>query len=153
MGSVAPALFRLQLLHWCAFLLRIHYDLLPALGRPGDSRAGPRAGTEFGHFRAAWRLGNEHQHSGVSILRQGLQGSSHAVTTDTRVDIAPAYTDGLGHAYALACQQATHLLQSGPRRRNEAHRSAGELIGKPQGDTIEYCRATVWPHHQHTLVR
>jgi hypothetical protein len=100
-----------------------------------------------------WWFGDEHQHPGVGILRQGLQGRPHAVATDALVDIAPAYTDGLGHAYALACQQATHLLQSGPRRRNETYRSTWELIGKPQGDTIEYCRATVWPHHQQALLR
>ena len=74
------------------------------------------------------------------------------MATDARVHIAPAYAYGLGHADALAGQQATHLLQSGPRSRNETHRSTWQLIGKPQGDTIEYRCAAVWPHHQHALL-
>src|SRR5262249_17457856 len=100
-----------------------------------------------------WRFGDEHQHTGVDIPRQRLQGGPHAVATNVRMDIAPAYTDGLGYAYALTCQQATHLLQSGPRSRDEAHRSTWQMIGKPEGDPIEYGCATVWPHHQQALLR
>jgi hypothetical protein len=74
-------------------------------------------------YAGRWRFGDEHQYLGVGILRQGLQGRSHTVTTNALVHIAPAYAYGLGHAYALTCQQAAHLLQSGPRRRNEAHRA------------------------------
>jgi hypothetical protein len=45
-----------------------------------------------------WRFGDEHQHLGVGILRQGLQDSTHAVAADTLVHIAPTDAYGLGHA-------------------------------------------------------
>jgi hypothetical protein len=75
------------------------------------------------------------------------------VATDARVDIASTYSYGLGYAYALACQQATHLLQAGPRSGDEAHWSTWQMIGKAEGNPIEHCSATVWPHHQQALLR
>jgi hypothetical protein len=75
------------------------------------------------------------------------------VATDTLVDIASAHANGLGHAYALACQQATHLLQPGPRGRNESYRSTWQVIGETQGDAVEYRRTTIGSHHQHALLR